>query len=222
MTWEEAAADALYLDDDDELGGETTDELLNWLDTHLETGGWRGIQMEASLGLRLMGRPVTAAEIVELLASKQRDYGHDNINRFGIDGIKVRISDKICRLRNLLARGEEASNEAIEDTWIDLIGYATIATMLTNGTFDLPLAADVVVAEHKPLVERKVRALVTWNTTTTSPKYKDEDGDWWWNQVFPFRTDIGTEVVINFPGGQSRYKLVELVDGVDIERERDI
>lgn len=84
--------------------------------------------------------------LVELLAQKQHSYGHDNINRFGLQGILVRLSDKVCRLRNLLARGEDPQfAESVEDSWTDIVGYAVIGLMLEAGTFDLPLKADIVV-----------------------------------------------------------------------------
>lgn len=74
-----------------------------------------------------------------LLCAKQADYGHDNINAFGIVGVAVRINDKVARLNNLADRSP--MNESALDTWLDLIGYSVIAEMLTNGTFQLELAA---------------------------------------------------------------------------------
>lgn len=77
--------------------------------------------------------------MIELLISKQRDYGHGNIMSFGLFGVAVRMSDKLERLKNLLGRGIEPANETLEDTVMDLVGYATIASMLLGGTFELPL-----------------------------------------------------------------------------------
>lgn len=100
--------------------------------------------------------------LVNLLASKQHDYGHDNILRYGVDGIKVRVSDKVCRLRNLLSRSGDdgasgAMNEAIEDSFLDIVGYAVIAIMLEHHVFELPLAADanraLTAAEEDLLAE---------------------------------------------------------------------
>lgn len=78
----------------------------------------------------------------ELLVSKQHDYGHGNINVFGLDGIIVRLSDKLARATNLRRRNYVAVNEAIEDTELDLVGYCVIAEMKLNGTFDLPLEGE--------------------------------------------------------------------------------
>ena len=86
-----------------------------------------------------------AMELVDLLISKQRDYGHGNILAFGELGVLVRANDKIERLKNLLIKKQEPSNESVEDTWRDLANYAIIALMLRRKTqdgkswFELPL-----------------------------------------------------------------------------------
>ncbi len=79
-------------------------------------------------------------EMAELLASKQHDYGHRNITSFGLVGVAVRMSDKIARLENLIIRDDDAVNEPLMDTYRDIVGYAVIAGMLLNNTFELELA----------------------------------------------------------------------------------
>lgn len=86
---------------------------------------------------------LTFYDVHALLVKKQRDYGHENILRFGRDGLLVRVHDKVARLENLAARGAEPENEAVLDTLADLIGYSAIGVMVANGTFILPLAEDV-------------------------------------------------------------------------------
>ena len=81
--------------------------------------------------------------LVSFLASKQRDYGPQNITKFGIQGLKVRMWDKIARINNLVAQGREPSNESLVDSYVDLMGYCVIAVMVTNGTFNTPLAPEV-------------------------------------------------------------------------------
>lgn len=84
-----------------------------------------------------------AAEIADLVIRKQSDYGHDNINAFGLMGIAVRESDKVSRLRNLVAAREtthrEPLNESVQDTLFDLAGYAMLGVMLERGWFNLEL-----------------------------------------------------------------------------------
>lgn len=87
--------------------------------------------------------------IVALLAAKQHDYGHENILKHGIEGVRVRIWDKIARLRNLLGR-DAPKHESIADTWLDLIGYSVIGVLLDRGTFTLPLASDVKPTSATP------------------------------------------------------------------------
>lgn len=74
--------------------------------------------------------------IREVLVRKQRDYGHQNILRFGRDGVLVRLWDKVARLENL-QKATEINFESEADTLLDIIGYVTILKMLENGTFTL-------------------------------------------------------------------------------------
>jgi len=79
-------------------------------------------------------------QILAILCRKQNDYGHENIARFGRDGILVRTHDKIARLNNLLTRGGVPQNETIEDTYVDIVGYSAIGIMVERGWFDLQLS----------------------------------------------------------------------------------
>lgn len=84
---------------------------------------------------------VTLNTLANTLIKKQRDYGHENIARFGRQGLLIRVHDKIARLENLtkVARSYEAQNESIIDTVLDIAGYSTIGVMWERGTFLLPL-----------------------------------------------------------------------------------
>ena len=88
-------------------------------------------------------------DFVLFLASKQHDYGSENINKFGYEGLKVRMWDKIARINNLLERGSKASNESLKDSYLDLFGYCVLFFMLKNGTFDLPLEIDLEKEKEK-------------------------------------------------------------------------
>lgn len=80
-----------------------------------------------------------------LLCKKQMDYGPLNISmgtqlqndkeiKAALTGIVVRANDKMQRLVNLLiVNGQEPKNETIEDTFMDLAVYATIAMTVKNG-----------------------------------------------------------------------------------------
>lgn len=86
--------------------------------------------------------PFDLAGMHRLLVSKQHDYGHKNILHFGMKGIAVRLCDKIARMNNLVSRGSDAKNEALTDTYMDILGYAAIALMLEDGSFELELKQD--------------------------------------------------------------------------------
>lgn len=89
-----------------------------------------------------LGIPFNLTEMVNLLVRKQNDYGHGNINNFGVIGIAVRACDKIARIKNLSARNMDAQNEPLTDSYVDLVGYATIAGMYQDGTFQLNLRSE--------------------------------------------------------------------------------
>lgn len=78
-------------------------------------------------------------ELSDILASKQLDYGPGNINNApggAMNGILVRMNDKMERLKNLTYHGEgEPQFESIDDSLIDIANYAVIAMMLRNGTW---------------------------------------------------------------------------------------
>lgn len=97
---------------------------------------------EAINDLRYQGVWDTA-EMVKLLCRKQHDYGHGNINKFGMAGIIVRLSDKVERLKNLRSRGLNPEVKESEiDTLLDIVGYCVIGHMWNEGTFQAQLGED--------------------------------------------------------------------------------
>lgn len=77
--------------------------------------------------------------VLNILVKKQRDYGPENIRRFGRQGLLVRMHDKVARLENLLNNDGSPENESIHDTVLDIIGYAAIGIMWEQQHFLLPL-----------------------------------------------------------------------------------
>lgn len=90
---------------------------------------------------QLTNEPLTTKEVNDTLVRKQRDYGPENIRRFGRHGLMVRMHDKIARLENLLQHGRQPENETVHDTYMDIVGYSAIGIMWEDGNFLLPLAA---------------------------------------------------------------------------------
>ncbi|MGC8572281.1 MAG: hypothetical protein ACP5RI_02385 [Candidatus Micrarchaeia archaeon] len=67
---------------------------------------------------------------------KNSDYGSDNILKYGIIGIIVRVGDKIARYTNLNNNNKQkVQDEKIEDTLVDIINYATYGEMLTDNVW---------------------------------------------------------------------------------------
>lgn len=79
-------------------------------------------------------------ETLITLCNKQRDYGPNNIARFGSSGLLLRLHDKVARLENLLSHGHDARNESLNDTYLDIVGYSVIGHMLIEGSFFFPMA----------------------------------------------------------------------------------
>jgi len=78
-------------------------------------------------------------ELLSILVMKQIDYGPLNIwNAPGgaTNGLMVRMSDKLERLKNLIYNSIEPNNEALEDSFIDIANYAIIALMVERGIWE--------------------------------------------------------------------------------------
>lgn len=88
---------------------------------------------------RNRGISLTVADVHRVLVRKQRDYGPENIRRFGRQGLMIRLHDKVARLENLDGGGRAPENESVVDTFLDIIGYCTIGIMWERGEFLLPL-----------------------------------------------------------------------------------
>ena len=85
--------------------------------------------------------------ITNTVIRKQHDYGPQNIAKFGMWGLIVRLHDKIARLDNLLSTKRNGFNsvadETVYDTLVDIVGYSTVAMLWINNWFLLPLKKDL-------------------------------------------------------------------------------
>lgn len=73
-----------------------------------------------------------------LLIQKHHDYGPKNIAESPggpLNGLRVRMWDKIARINNLLDSGVEPSNESLRDSFMDLLNYSAIAMMVLDKTW---------------------------------------------------------------------------------------
>ena len=79
----------------------------------------------------------------QLLLSKHRDYGPANIAGSPggpLNGLRVRMWDKIARLNHLYEREGEPAHEPLRDTLLDLANYALIGVLVLDGNW--PTSAD--------------------------------------------------------------------------------
>jgi hypothetical protein len=78
-------------------------------------------------------------ELEELLLSKHKDYGPKNIADApggALNGLRVRMHDKLARINHLIDNNQEARHEPLEDSFIDLANYAIIALLVLRGKWD--------------------------------------------------------------------------------------
>lgn len=74
-------------------------------------------------------------ELLKLFIKKHQDYGKGNILAIKELGIALRITEKVERLKNLLATGKQPANESIKETWKDIAVYSIIAVLYNQGQF---------------------------------------------------------------------------------------
>lgn len=142
-TFELAAEQAAHEIDEVYLLGATMAELEGaWDSLHpnlgIEEEFLNMARVALSYGLGEYDFVASAHSWVPTLVAKQRDYGPNNILRFGYQGLRVRTWDKIARLQNLEG-DSDAENEPAVDSVMDIVGYCLIGIMLVRGTFELPL-----------------------------------------------------------------------------------
>jgi hypothetical protein len=71
-----------------------------------------------------------------LLVRKHHDYGPKNIAHSPggpLNGLRVRMWDKIARINNLVDSNVSPSNESLRDSFLDLLNYSAIAMMVLDG-----------------------------------------------------------------------------------------
>jgi len=70
-----------------------------------------------------------------VLLQKHKDYGPLNIALAPggpINGLRVRMWDKMARINHLLGTGAKPENESLKDSFLDLANYAIIAMMVLD------------------------------------------------------------------------------------------
>jgi hypothetical protein len=78
-------------------------------------------------------------EAEKLLLKKHKDYGPKNISGSpggALNGLRVRIHDKLARINNLYDSGSTPENESLRDSFIDMANYAIIALLVLDDKWD--------------------------------------------------------------------------------------
>ncbi len=78
-------------------------------------------------------------ELFELLIRKHNDYGPKNISESPggpLNGLSVRLYDKVARLENLISNNKKPENESLRDTFLDIANYAIIGLLVIDGKWD--------------------------------------------------------------------------------------
>lgn len=81
----------------------------------------------------------TFEELKELLIKKHMDYGPKNISDSPggpLNGLRVRMHDKLARINNLVDKGSEPEYESLEDSFKDMANYSIIAMLVLRDKWD--------------------------------------------------------------------------------------
>lgn len=116
-----------YLISDDEW-------LLSW-----ETLGSLSYEVARSGEIIKNNNEENIIDFTSVLVKKQKDYGSDNIIRFGRIGLLVRLHDKVARLENLIKKQANPINESLYDNYMDVINYCAIGMMVEHEWFTLEM-----------------------------------------------------------------------------------
>jgi hypothetical protein len=81
----------------------------------------------------------TVDELSKLLISKHKDYGPKNISQApggAINGLRVRMHDKLARINNLVDTKANPEHESLEDSFKDMANYAIIGLLVMRKQWD--------------------------------------------------------------------------------------
>ena len=97
---------------------------------------WEGIAMNKEFEHNV---GTTFQELLDLLLSKHKDYGPKNISDSPggpVNGLRVRMHDKLARINNLVDSGKNPEHESLEDSFKDMANYAIIGLLVLRGQWD--------------------------------------------------------------------------------------
>lgn len=77
-------------------------------------------------------------ECEDILIKRHIDYGPKNIAESpggALNGIRVRMWDKVARINNLIDSGADPQGENLRDSFVDITNYGLIALMVLDGNW---------------------------------------------------------------------------------------
>jgi hypothetical protein len=77
-------------------------------------------------------------DAMSVLLKKHNDYGPKNIAQSPggpLNGLRVRMWDKLARINNLIESGVTPENESLRDSFLDLMNYSAIAMLVLDGNW---------------------------------------------------------------------------------------
>lgn len=95
----------------------------------------------------------TTSELFDLLLSKHEDYGPKNISQSPggpLNGLRVRMHDKLARINNLIDKNKDPEHESLEDSFKDLANYAIIGLLVLRNQWDND-EGDILLEEAKKI-----------------------------------------------------------------------
>ena len=82
---------------------------------------------------------IVYSELMQLLLSKHNDYGPKNIADApggALNGLRVRMHDKLARINNLVDMDTNPEHESLEDSFKDMANYAIIGLLVLRGKWN--------------------------------------------------------------------------------------
>ena len=98
---------------------------------------------------------IIVSNLAETLKRKNADYGNNvdkGIDKRGLGSLVQRLEDKLARFENLAEKGnpQQVLDEAIEDTLLDLAGYAILGYRKVQEMKDVGLTENVSSLDSIP------------------------------------------------------------------------
>jgi len=121
--------------------GNNTLSNRDWIETYRDGAERRGFDSDSKDSTTRFINDVgdVTSELFDLLITKHHDYGPKNISQSpggALNGLRVRLWDKLARLNNLVDTGVHPQHESLEDTFKDMANYAIIGLLVLRDKWD--------------------------------------------------------------------------------------